>query len=230
MFRINTVIFNCVSISNNFTVFQSRNSTVHSQLYIFRKRGRHSSNVHFIRVQTLWLNKYLMSLFFSELNHLILYGRTISGTGSFDNPRINWRTIQVIPDDFMRIFIRISQPTGSLFFLYRFRVCGKRKRNHFLISELFFHFGKIKRTLIHSCRSSCLKTTHFNSHCFQRIRKVICCLQTIGSCIRYGFTAQTSRTKICTGAKNHSFTFIDSTGKGFDTCYLFLMIFCFLPE
>ena len=171
-----------------------------------------------------------MSLFFCKFYNLIFNRRTISGTGSFDNTRINWRTIQVIPDDFMRIFIRISQPTGSLFFLYRFRVCGKRKRNHFLISELLFHFGKIKRTLIHSGRSSCLKTTHFYSHCFQRIRKVICCLQSIRSGISNRFTAQTSRTKICTGAKDHSLTFIDGSGKGFDTCDLFLMIFCFLPE
>ena len=135
---------------------------IHGMLHIFRKGTGHSPYIHLICVKAFRLDKYLMSVLIGEFNYFILNGRTIAGSGSLYHSGIQRRTIQVISYDFMCFFICIGQPAGLLLNLYRFRICGKRKRYYSLISKLLLHFGKINCSFIDSRRCSCFKSKHLN--------------------------------------------------------------------
>ena len=147
-------------------MLQSRNCPIHGKLHILRKGRRHSTNIHFIRMESFRLNKYLMSFLICKLNHFIFNGRTISRSRAFNNSGINRRTIQISTYNFMGFFICISKEAGNLINLYILRIRGKRKRNNSFITELLIHLTEIQRTLIHSRRSSCFETTHLNTHFF----------------------------------------------------------------
>ena len=123
--RINTVILNRVCVPHDLRMFQSRYRTVHRDLHILRKRARHTSNIHFIRVDALRLNKYLMAFLIRKPDNLILNRRTVARAGTLDHSGIQRRTIQIAADDLMRLRIRVSQPTGNLLLLDAFRIGRK---------------------------------------------------------------------------------------------------------
>ena len=120
-------------------MLQTGNRPVHGILNILGKRAGHPAQIHFVCIFSLRLNKYLMTIFISKFNHLILYGRTVAGTGSLNKTGKEGRSVQILPDDPVGLFICIGQPTGDLFPLDRFRICGKGKGNDPLISELLLH-------------------------------------------------------------------------------------------
>ena len=144
-------------------MLQSWNSTIHCQLNILRQRRTHAPDIHFICMQSFRFYKYLMSLFICELNNLIFYRWAISWTCSLNNTRINRRSVQIITDDLMRLFICVGQPAGSLFNLYILRISRERKRHNSFIAKLLFHLTEINRTLIHSGWCTSLETTHFHT-------------------------------------------------------------------
>ena len=165
--RINTVILNRVCVPHDLRMFQSRYRTVHRDLHILRKRARHTSNIHFIRIKSFWFNKYLMTFFIRKTNDLVLDRWTVSRSGTFNHTGIQWRTVQIITDDLMRLFICVGQPAGSLFNLYILRISRERKRHNSFIAKLLFHFGIIDRISGNSCRCSCLEAEHLDSKLFE---------------------------------------------------------------
>ena len=146
-------------------MLQSRQGAVHLMLHILRKRGRHSSDIHLIRVKPLRLNENLMPVLIRKLYHLILNGRTVTRPGSLYDSRIDRRPVQIIADNLMRFLICVSQPAGHLVDLHILRICCERKRNDFFVSLLLFHLGKINRTFVNSCRGTGLEAEHFYSMC-----------------------------------------------------------------
>ena len=165
-----------------------------------------------------------MSVLIRKFYNLIFNGRTVSWSCTFNNSCINWRAVQVIPDDLMCFLICISQPAGNLVDLHIFRISCKGKRYNSLISFLLLHFWKINRPFVDSCRCSCLKTEHFNSVRFQGIRQMVCCLQTVWSGVCDNLTGQTSCAKISSRAQYDCLTMINRTWKRFHTCH-FLNLF-----
>ena len=57
-----------------------------------------------------------------EFYYLILNGWAVTRTSSLNRTGKQWGTIQIIPDDLMGLLIRVSQPAGDLFLLYRLRI------------------------------------------------------------------------------------------------------------
>ena len=190
--RINTIILYCISIFHNFCMLKPGNRMIHFMLHILRKRAGHTTHIHFIGIETFWLYKDLMPVLICKPNHLILNRRAISWTGSFNHPGIQWRAVQIISDNLMRLFIRISQPAGCLLNLYGFRIRCKGKGHHSLVSKLLFHFAIINRPAVNSRRCSGFKAIHLDSQFFQRICQIICCLKTIWSRISTYITIDTA--------------------------------------
>src|SRR5699024_757183 len=81
---INTIIFNSIGIPDNLYILKPGYRSVHGILHIFRKRRGHTSNIHFIGMESLRLNKYLVPFFICEFYHLILNRRAVAGAGSLD--------------------------------------------------------------------------------------------------------------------------------------------------
>ena len=164
-----------------------------------------------------------------KLYHLILNGRAVSGACALNNSGIDRRTIQIRTNDFMGSGIRISEPTGDLFFLHAFRIRRKRKRHYPFIPELLLHFREIYAPFIHSRWCSCFETLHLNSKLFQRIRQIYCRLQAIRPSITDRFPAQTSGIEIRPRTQDHRLAFIDCTCKNPNPYYL-LGSFSFFRE
>ena len=213
------IIFNGISIPHNLTLFQAGNGAVHGKLHILRQRRRHATHIYFVGMKSFRFYKHLMPVLICKLNHLILNGGTISGACTLDNTGINGGSVKILPDNLMGLFIGIGEPTGDLRFLHRFRVCGKRKRYHHRISQLFLHLGIIYTSSVHPGRSPCLKTTYFYAHLLQGIRQVIGSLQPIRSCVSDGFPAKTSGFQISTRTQNHGPAFIDGSCKSLYPCH-----------
>ena len=91
--RINAVILYGVGVSHDPGVFQSGHRPVHFVLDIFRQGTGHASDVHFIGIQAFRFNKHLMPVLICKFYHLILYGRTVSGSCSFYHTRKKRRTV-----------------------------------------------------------------------------------------------------------------------------------------
>ena len=197
---------------------------IHGMLDIFRQGTGHSSHIHLTGITAFRFNKYLMPVFICKPHYLVLNRRTIPGSGPFDLTRIQRRTVQIGPDNLMGFFIGISQPAGFLLNLHRIRICRKRKRNHPLISQLFFHLAVINRSSVDPGRRPGLKAVHLNSKFFQRICQVVGRLQSIGSCMTADFTIDTSGIQISSGTENDGFGIIHSFGIQANTIHFF--VFC----
>ena len=118
----------------------------------------------------------------------------------------------------MGSLICVCQPARFLFNLHILRVCGKRKRHNSLIAKLFLHLAVINSISCNSGWCSGLETEHFYSQLFQRISKIISCLQTIWACIITYIAINTSCFQIGSGTQNNSLTMINSSGIGLYTC------------
>ena len=166
--------------------------TIHGNLYIFWQRTGHAAHIHFVGITALWLYKYLMSVLICKSYYLIFNRRTISWSGSLNHSRIQRRTIQIRPDNLMRLLIGVSQPAGYLINLYILRICRKGKWHHSFITKLLFHFRKVNGTFVNTGRCSCLKTEHLNSICLQGICQMISRLKPVWSSIITDITIDTS--------------------------------------
>ena len=111
----------------------------------------------------------------------------------------------------MGSLICIGQPAGNLLLLHRFRICGKGKRDHPVISELLLHLGKINTPPVHPGRRPCLKPIHFYTESFQRIRQVVGCLQPVGTCRIAHIAINTPGPQVGAGCQNHSSAVIDGS-------------------
>ena len=121
--RVDAVILDCIRISHDPHMLQTRNSTVHGILHILRQGTGHAAQIHLVGVKPLRLNEYLVAGLIREFHYFIFNGRTVTRTGSLNRTGKQRRTIQIIADNLMRLLIRIGQPAGNLLLLYRFRIC-----------------------------------------------------------------------------------------------------------
>ena len=69
--RIDTIVFYRVGIAYYDRVFKTGRRVYHRILDILWKRRGHTAEIHLIGIQTLRLNKDLMSLFVRKFHHLI---------------------------------------------------------------------------------------------------------------------------------------------------------------
>jgi len=92
---IDTVVFDRICITNDLHVFQTGDRVVHRILHIFRKRTRHSGQIHFVGIQAFGFNKYLMALLVGKSHYFIFDRRTIARTYTFDHSRKQRRSVKV---------------------------------------------------------------------------------------------------------------------------------------
>ena len=63
-----------------------------------------------------------MAVFIRKFYNFIFNGWTVPRACSLDHAGIQWRTVEVFADNFVRFFIRIRQPAGFLIDLYALRI------------------------------------------------------------------------------------------------------------
>ncbi len=208
---INAVIFYGIGIFNYLYVFHTGHGMIHSILDIFRQGTGHTSNVHFIRSESLWFNEHLMSVLICKFNYLILDGWAVPRTYSLYFTGIKRRTIQIFTDNRMRFFVCIRKPAAYLLNLYTFRVCLKGKRNNTLITELLGHLRIINCSSIYSGRSSGFEPAHPDSVFLKGIRQMIGRLQSVRSGIIAHISVYASGSQVCSGTKYSRAAVINSS-------------------
>src|SRR5574344_415670 len=95
-----------------------------------------------------------MSLPFRESHDFVFNGRAVSRALSHYLSSIERRTVHILPDYLMGLFIGESYPTVQGRPLALIAIEGERK--HFLVSVLHFQFIKVQRALPDSGRRTCL--------------------------------------------------------------------------
>ena len=158
-----------------------------------------------------------MSVLICKPYHFIFNRWAVAWPGSFNHAGIQWGTIQIGPNDLMRLLISISQPTGYLINLYIFRISRKRKRHYSLIAKLLFHLGEINTSFVNTCRCSRFKPIHFNSMGFQRICQMIGRLKSVWTGVITDISVNTSGFQISTCTQYTRPAVIYCTGKCFHT-------------
>ena len=143
-----------------------------------------------------------MSCLLGKFYDLILYGRTISGTGSLYDTCIYGRAVNILADDRVCLLIRISQKAGDLFDLDIRRVSGIGEGNNNFVSLLDRHLGVIQSPAVHSGGSSCLESSKRDPDPVQGILEAGRSLHAAGAGLRDGFSNETSGVEICAGTYN----------------------------
>ena len=85
------------------------------QLHFVWQTGRDPIDVVFARVTPLRLKKELMGSLIREFYDLVLNRRAIPRAGPLDKPGIQWRPMQIGPNDFVCLARSVSDPARQLF-------------------------------------------------------------------------------------------------------------------
>ena len=116
--RIYAVVLYGISRAYYPDVFKAGNGAVKSFLHILRQTGRHALYIHFVCIQTLRLNKELMSLFIGKSVYLIFDGRAVSWAYALDLSAEQSRTVEIGPYYIVSLFVGICEPAGNFVFSY----------------------------------------------------------------------------------------------------------------
>ena len=225
--RIDAVILDSVGISDDVYMLEALHGVVHLILYVLWHRARHTAQVHLVRIQSLRLDENLMPVLIRELHDLILDGWTVARSHALDRSVIHRGTIDILTDDFVRLFVCIHEPAVDLRSLY----LGKRRRvgerNHRYIALLHLKLREVQCTLVDTRRRSRLETKHPYPVCLQGIRQLRRCLEAIRTGMLDEITRQTAGVEIGSGTEDDGLRMIDSTGGRPDARHL-LMSSCIL--
>src|ERR1043165_9829400 len=93
------IILDGIGGSQDFGVFAADDRLDHLELHLKRQTRREPTHIDFICCDPLGLEENLLPFFPRELHNFVLNRRTIPRTDSLDHPRINWRLVQIVPDD-----------------------------------------------------------------------------------------------------------------------------------
>ena len=147
-----------------------------------------------------------------ELDHFVLDGRAVSGTGSFYNACVNWRAVYVLTNNIVRLFVCVGQKTGDLFDLYICGIRGIGEGNYNFVSLLDGHLGVVEGPSIHSGRSTGLESAKRDPYSIQGILEACGSLHSAGAGLRNRFSDETSGVEISTGTYDRGHAAIDSPG------------------
>ena len=123
----------------------------------------------------------------------------------------------------MGILIRIGKPAGNLIDLNRLRICGKRKRHHSGVSQLFFHLRIIDGSSIDPGRCTSFKTVHLNAQIFQRIRQMVGGLQSIGPRVHAHVPVDAPGAQISSRTEYDRLRMINCPGIQTDACHMLVL-------
>ena len=150
-----------------------------------------------------------MPRLFGELDHLVFNGRAVSGTGAFNDPRVDRRAVYILTDDVVRLFIGIGQKTGYLLDLNICRVRGVGEGYYDLVSLLDRHLGIVQGPSVHSGRCACLESSERDPDPVQGILESCRPLHSARTRLRNGFSDKTARVQIGPRADDRRFAAID---------------------
>ena len=128
-------------------VFHARDRAVQRDLHVDGQARRHALHIHLVRVQPLRLQKELVPLLIGEFHHLVLDRRTVARPDALDHPAVKRAAVDIFPDNFVRLFIRIGKVAGNLLPLDF--PAQKGERNDCFVAVLRLCFGKINAARVH---------------------------------------------------------------------------------
>ena len=211
--RIDTVIFDGIGKTGDFAVFQTRNGSVHGDLYIFRQGRTHPLNIHFFCIFPFGFYEDLMSFLIGKTHDLIFDGRAITRAGTFDDTAEHGRTVQVVTDDLVCFFVSIGQVAQCLRFFDIFGFIFEGERYDILVTILGLHFVQIQRVSVHSGRGTCFETEQVYAHFFQSGGKFCGRHQVVGAAFCNVFPCQTAGFHVCAHTQHNSLTLVNRTGR-----------------
>ena len=154
--RVQAVVFDGVTRTHDFDIFQARNGPQEGVLYVSGHAGAHALDVHFFRRFTFRFDEQLMPLLIGKADDLRFDGRAVTRADAGDDAVTHRRPIEVVADDLMRFFIGESQPAAFFVAVLAFR--QERKGMPVFIAFLFGHFVRPQGAAVDAGRRPVLKS------------------------------------------------------------------------
>src|SRR5260370_14797470 len=153
--RIDGVVCDRIAGADHFGVLQAWNRGDQGALDIDGHAGGHAIYIHFVGVETLWLEKNLVARFAGELDELVLDGRAVAGTHSADLSAVERRPGDTLIDDLFCLRGSVAQVPPNLRPVDLLRHEGERRRNR--VAFLRLEAGPIDGAAVESWRRAALK-------------------------------------------------------------------------
>ena len=153
-----------------------------------------------------------MPLLIREAHNLIFDGRTIPRPGSLDVAGEQRRPVDILPDDFVGLFVCVREVTHGLLPCDVLGPVFKGKRHDGLIAALHFHLRIIDGSAVDAGGGSGLKPKHLQSRCYQRVRQLRRPRKTVRARILAHFAVDTARIQIHAAAQNHCLAGVNPAG------------------
>src|SRR3989338_2951140 len=134
-------MLNAISGFSDLHILQAFYGMEHLKLDIHRQAGGYPVRIILNSIQTLRLQKYLMTFPVREFHYLVLNGRAIAHPGGLDLSGIKRGAVKPRTDDFVGLFVGMGYITGDLLELEFFG--GKGKRARLFIAFLDLQFLKV---------------------------------------------------------------------------------------
>ena len=114
--RVDTVIFNRIGVAHDADILKADNRAIDLHLYIFRQGGRKTLQIHLLGIQSHRFHKGLVAWFFCKAHYLVLDTWTIARTDALDHSSVQRRTMDVVADNLVCLFVGISNVADHLIF------------------------------------------------------------------------------------------------------------------
>jgi len=139
--------------AHNFGIFKAQHGAHKLVLYIKRQAGGNAVRIDFMGIQPFRFDKNLMGIPVGETDDFIFNRRTITRPDTFNNPRIQWRSIQAGTDNIVGFTVSAVIWQGICFGCCS-RLPRKENTGTGIIAVLFFQFTEINGSAINPRRRS----------------------------------------------------------------------------
>ena len=116
------VVLNSIAWAEDLRLLQTWDGSDECVLDLIGEAGGDTIDVDFARMTSLGLQKNLMPWFFGKFHHLILDGGAVTGTHTVDDAGIEWRLMEIVPNDSVGLLGGVGNPAGNLFHMEHFPV------------------------------------------------------------------------------------------------------------
>ena len=145
-----------------------------------------------------------MSLSVRETRYFVFDRRTVSWANSYYIAGVHSRSVYIIENDAVSLFIGIRKPAGDLLNIVCFIFIHEAERNDVFITLLFLHLRIVQSVPQHSRRSTCFESAYRKTKLTQILSQFTCRRHTGWSGNSDIIPDKDLSSEECTGAYDHS--------------------------
>src|SRR2546425_742474 len=112
--RVDEVVLDRISGPHDLGALEARDRTDERFLSVHGQARRNAVRVHLLGVEPVGLQDHLMPLAVGEALDFVLDGRAVPNARRVDDPGVEWRAIEVRPDDLVRLWRRVREMARDL--------------------------------------------------------------------------------------------------------------------